>query len=86
MLTDICIVNCCRVFHLKIIYNKSSVLKSYVLFNFDLTGCQIDHVGKPSWQAQVTGSKRWSLAPPPECYVQCSILTVTVHPGNIRKS
>ncbi|KAA0193818.1 hypothetical protein HAZT_HAZT004532 [Hyalella azteca] len=43
----------------------------------------IDHVGKPSWQAQIRGSKTWTLEPPPECYFQCQTLSVTVHPGNI---
>ncbi|KAK4295030.1 hypothetical protein Pmani_032388, partial [Petrolisthes manimaculis] len=43
----------------------------------------IDHVGNPSWQAQITGRKRWSLEPPPECYTQCSPLGVIVEPGDI---
>ncbi|KAA0202409.1 hypothetical protein HAZT_HAZT004529 [Hyalella azteca] len=45
----------------------------------------IDHVGKRSWQAQIRGSKTWTLEPPPECYFQCQTLSVTVHPGNISK-
>lgn len=44
----------------------------------------IDHVGNPSWQAQITGTKRWTLEPPPECYFTCADrIEVTVHPGQI---
>ncbi|XP_052231804.1 uncharacterized protein LOC127845126 isoform X2 [Dreissena polymorpha] len=44
----------------------------------------IDNVEKPSWQAQITGTKRWTLEPPPECYDVCeNRLHVTVHPGQI---
>merc|ERR1719154_540899 len=43
----------------------------------------IDHVGKPSWQAQIRGRKVWSLEPPPECYMECGALEVEVWPGNI---
>ena len=47
---------------------------------------QIDNVDKPSWQAQVTGTKRWTLEPPPECYYVCEDqLEVTIHPGQISK-
>lgn len=44
----------------------------------------IDHVGNPSWQAQITGTKRWTLEPPPECYYTCADkIEITVHPGQI---
>ncbi|KAL4234600.1 hypothetical protein ACF0H5_006241 [Mactra antiquata] len=44
----------------------------------------IDHVGSPSWQAQITGTKKWTLEPPPECYYICpDRLEVIVHPGEI---
>ncbi|XP_060552089.1 uncharacterized protein LOC132713484 [Ruditapes philippinarum] len=44
----------------------------------------IDNVGNPSWQAQITGTKRWTLEPPPECYYVCkNRIEVTVHPGQI---
>lgn len=43
----------------------------------------IDTVNRPSWQAQLKGSKRWFLFPPPECYYQCEALDVTVEPGEI---
>ena len=46
---------------------------------------QVDHVGKPSWQAQIRGHKIWTLEPPPECYFQCQSMAVTVDPGNISK-
>lgn len=41
----------------------------------------VDNVRLPSWQAQIKGMKKWVLAPPPECYFECSSFDVTVHPG-----
>ncbi|CAG2119147.1 unnamed protein product, partial [Medioppia subpectinata] len=43
----------------------------------------IDHVGHPSWQAQVKGAKKWILEPPPECYTTCQVLEVIVNSGEI---
>ncbi|XP_068157322.1 uncharacterized protein [Drosophila tropicalis] len=43
----------------------------------------IDNVRLPSWQAQLGGSKRWLLMPPPECYFQCQSFDVTVQQGDI---
>ncbi|KAI8520478.1 hypothetical protein Bbelb_002320 [Branchiostoma belcheri] len=45
----------------------------------------IDHVdGRTSWQAQVKGTKEWTIEPPPECYFECPhTMKVTVHPGDI---
>lgn len=43
----------------------------------------VDNVRLPSWQAQLRGTKEWILAPPPECYYQCSSFKTTVHPGEI---
>lgn len=43
---------------------------------------QVDHVGLPSWQAQIRGRKLWSLEPPPECYYQCQSMDITVEPGD----
>ncbi|BFZ19629.1 hypothetical protein BsWGS_22668 [Bradybaena similaris] len=44
----------------------------------------IDAVGHPSWQAQISGHKQWTLESPSECILECpSTLTVTVHPGEI---
>ncbi|XP_064122537.1 uncharacterized protein LOC135226756 [Macrobrachium nipponense] len=43
----------------------------------------VDHVGNPSWQAQIKGRKLWTLVPPPECYYQCVPLEVQVNPGEI---
>ncbi|XP_063603742.1 uncharacterized protein LOC134779450 [Penaeus indicus] len=43
----------------------------------------IDHVGNPSWQAQIRGRKLWTLEPPPECYFQCIPMEVVVEPGEI---
>jgi len=48
---------------------------------------QIDIVGSPSWQAQVSGTKLWTLVPPPECYFECvQKLEATVGPGEISTS
>ncbi|XP_066962001.1 uncharacterized protein [Macrobrachium rosenbergii] len=43
----------------------------------------VDHVGNPSWQAQIRGRKLWTLVPPPECYFQCVPMEVQVNPGEI---
>lgn len=44
----------------------------------------IDNVENPSWQAQITGTKKWTLEPPPECYYTCpDRLEVTIKPGQI---
>lgn len=44
----------------------------------------IDNVENPSWQAQITGTKKWTLEPPPECYYTCpDRIEVTVQPGQI---
>ncbi|KAJ9574035.1 hypothetical protein L9F63_008561, partial [Diploptera punctata] len=43
----------------------------------------IEAANRPSWQAQLKGSKTWFLHPPPECYYQCEPLEITVAPGDI---
>lgn len=43
----------------------------------------VDNVRLPSWQAQVKGTKEWTLAPPPECYYECVSFTATVLTGDI---
>uniref|UniRef100_A0A131YY36 Phosphatidylserine specific receptor ptdserr n=1 Tax=Rhipicephalus appendiculatus TaxID=34631 RepID=A0A131YY36_RHIAP len=44
----------------------------------------LDYVLRPSWQAQIRGSKTWTLLPPPECESVCvPSLKVTVRPGDI---
>ncbi|XP_023298815.2 bifunctional arginine demethylase and lysyl-hydroxylase psr-1 [Lucilia cuprina] len=43
----------------------------------------IDNVRLPSWQAQLSGSKRWLLAPPPECYFQCKSFDAIVKKGDV---
>ncbi|XP_039965930.1 uncharacterized protein LOC126757515 [Bactrocera neohumeralis] len=43
----------------------------------------IDNVRLPSWQAQLSGSKRWLLAPPPECYFKCKRFDTIVRKGDI---
>ena len=48
-----------------------------------LLSIQIDSVGVPSWQAQLSGTKTWTLTPPVECDNVCSSFNVTVHRGDI---
>ncbi|CAL1285779.1 unnamed protein product [Larinioides sclopetarius] len=43
----------------------------------------IDHVNNPSWQAQIKGSKLWTLEPVPECYNECRTLETIVNPGEV---
>ncbi|XP_065065803.1 bifunctional arginine demethylase and lysyl-hydroxylase psr-1-like isoform X2 [Rhopilema esculentum] len=43
----------------------------------------IDYVGRPSWQAQISGKKTWTLVPPPECEAVCRSLAITVNKGDI---
>lgn len=45
----------------------------------------VDAVRLPSWQAQLRGSKEWTLAAPPECYFRCEAveMTAVVRPGEI---
>jgi hypothetical protein len=45
----------------------------------------LDHVDKTSWQAQLSGTKTWTLIPPPECEAVCKTLEVTVNTGDICK-
>lgn len=43
----------------------------------------LDYVRRPSWQAQIKGSKSWFLLPPPECEHICNALNITVSRGDI---
>lgn len=43
----------------------------------------LDYVQRPSWQAQISGTKSWHLLPPPECEAECNAVEVTVHKGDI---
>lgn len=45
----------------------------------------VDNVRLPSWQAQIKGTKKWTLAPPPECYFECASFSATVQTGDISK-
>lgn len=44
---------------------------------------QIDAVNFPSWQAQIKGSKEWTLIPPPECYFKCTPLSTIIESGEV---
>ncbi len=41
---------------------------------------------RPSWQAQISGSKTWHLLPPPECEKECTAINITVQKGDISTS
>jgi len=44
----------------------------------------IDYVRRPSWQAQLSGRKRWTLRPPPDCEDVCpDQVTFTINPGDL---
>lgn len=43
----------------------------------------VDNVRLPSWQAQIKGSKQWILAPPPECFYECSTFSFIVQSGDV---
>lgn len=43
----------------------------------------VDNVRLPSWQAQIKGAKEWILAPPPECYYECSTFSIIVRTGDL---
>lgn len=43
-------------------------------------------VQRPSWQAQLSGQKMWTLIPPPECEHVCNTVQVTMQKGEISKS
>lgn len=43
----------------------------------------LDYVQRPSWQAQISGKKTWTLIPTPECEHVCHSMNVTVHKGDI---
>lgn len=56
----------------------------YIFSVLFYSGLQIDNVGNPSWQAQIKGTKKWTLEPPPECALVCDPkLEVTVQSGEI---
>lgn len=43
----------------------------------------LDYVQRPSWQAQISGRKTWTLVPAPECEATCHSMNVTVEKGDI---
>ncbi|KAK3090225.1 hypothetical protein FSP39_010199 [Pinctada imbricata] len=43
----------------------------------------LDYVQRPSWQAQISGEKTWTLIPTPECEHVCYSMNVTVSKGDI---
>ncbi|XP_041362574.1 bifunctional arginine demethylase and lysyl-hydroxylase PSR-like [Gigantopelta aegis] len=43
----------------------------------------LDSVGRPSWQAQISGAKTWQMIPSPECESVCHEINITVEKGDI---
>ncbi|CAG7830507.1 unnamed protein product, partial [Allacma fusca] len=46
----------------------------------------IDFVRRPSWQAQLSGTKQWTLRPVPECEEECmsvNLSPITIRPGDM---
>ncbi|XP_053637047.1 uncharacterized protein [Cherax quadricarinatus] len=43
----------------------------------------LDYVQRPSWQAQISGTKTWYFRPVPECQQVCHSFNVTVSKGDI---
>ena len=42
-------------------------------------------MGLPTWQAQLSGTKTWTLIPLPECEHKCDSINITVEQGDISK-
>ncbi|CAL4146506.1 unnamed protein product [Meganyctiphanes norvegica] len=43
----------------------------------------LDYVQRPSWQAQISGTKTWHFRPVVECQKECQPFSVTVYKGDI---
>ncbi|XP_064094524.1 uncharacterized protein LOC135206941 [Macrobrachium nipponense] len=43
----------------------------------------LDYVQRPSWQAQVSGTKTWHFRPVPECQDTCQSFSATIYKGDI---
>ncbi|CAH0557002.1 unnamed protein product [Brassicogethes aeneus] len=65
--------------------NLENIALSWIFMGGPGHGAQmhVDNVIYPSWQAQLSGRKKWILAPPPECYYKCKEISVIVEPGEI---
>ena len=59
---------------------------NYKCNHVNVVWLQIDNVGNPSWQAQITGIKEWTLQPPAKCYhMYPNQVKVMVNPDDISK-
>ncbi|XP_060535211.1 uncharacterized protein LOC132707387 isoform X2 [Cylas formicarius] len=57
--------------------------KDYVFMGYDDGATMhLDYINRLMWQAQLRGSKRWKLLPPPECQSVCEGVEFTVVPGD----
>lgn len=43
----------------------------------------LDYVQRPSWQAQISGTKTWHFRPVPECQQVCQPFSATINKGDI---
>lgn len=44
---------------------------------------QLDYISRLMWQAQVVGSKTWTVAPTPECDSECKSFEFTVDTADV---
>lgn len=55
----------------------------YVFMGFDRGAIMhLDYIPRLMWQAQLRGTKRWSVAPTPECRTECEAFGFYVEPGD----
>ncbi|KAK7082083.1 hypothetical protein SK128_018491 [Halocaridina rubra] len=65
-------------------HSESSAL-DWIFMGGDGPGASwhLDYVQRPSWQAQVSGTKTWHFRPVPECQHTCQSFSATVKKGDI---
>ncbi|XP_072397750.1 uncharacterized protein [Diabrotica undecimpunctata] len=57
--------------------------KEYIFMGYDDGATlHLDFINRLMWQAQLKGTKRWYLHPPPECESMCKPLSFYVEPGD----
>lgn len=61
--------------------NKSILIRCIYYMHLCLP--QLDSVQHPSWQAQISGKKTWTLVPVPECEDICHPMNITMEKGDI---
>ncbi|XP_076452809.1 uncharacterized protein LOC143288316 isoform X2 [Babylonia areolata] len=65
--------------------DSESAPEDWIFMGGPGVGAQVhlDYVERPSWQAQISGTKTWELIPSPECEAVCHSFNVTVEKGDI---